>query len=349
MKKILANKYFAWYSILIVSLYVLISFVKSPGINGYERAMFPEMIYGTAWKPFVYRTLLPSAVRVISEAIPESVHNALTSLVEKNSNFSLVLEKLKWESEHITEYLIAMVLMYFSLIAFVIVFRKLFRTFYTSPDWFINLISILMLFALPPMFMYYSYIYDFPTLFLFTTGLFLLKEKKWIYFLILFIIACFNKETTILLTMIFAIHYYKNEEVDSKLYSRLIVVQLFIFAVAKVLLYFIFIDNPGTFVEFHLFDRNYLLFNGYSLSTYIALLIIILAIFSRWNEKPKFLKDALWIALPLLVLTLFLGFIDELRDYYELFPIIFLLVSMNIAGILGVDEFDNKINSTSVV
>ena len=127
MKKILANKYFAWCSILIVSLYVLISFVKSPGINGYERAMFPEIIYGTAWKPFVYRTLLPSAVRVISEAIPESVHNALTSLVEKNSNFSLVLEKLKWESEHITEYLIAMLLMYFSLIGFVIVFRKLFR------------------------------------------------------------------------------------------------------------------------------------------------------------------------------------------------------------------------------
>lgn len=344
MKKIFNNKIFTWSIISLLSGYVLIAFIKLPGINGYERAMFPEMIYGTAWKPFVYRTLLPTTVRVISEAVPDNIHISLTDLMENNSSYSLILEKVKWEGEYITEYLVAVVLMYFSLIGFVFAFRKLFRVVYSFPEWFINLISVIMLFALPPMFQYYSYIYDFPTLFLFTLGLFFLKEQKWSQFLILFFISCFNKETIILLTLVFAIHYFRNEQIKIKLYKRLIMTQLLIFISVKILLYFIYINNPGTFIEFHLIDRNYLIFNGYSLNTFIVLLLIFITLFSRWNEKPKFLKDALWIALPLLVLTLLLGYLDELRDYYEIFPIIFLLISLNIARILGIEEFKSKIN-----
>jgi hypothetical protein len=125
------------------------------------------------------------------------------------------------------------------------------------------------------------------------------------------------------------------------LYYQLIAVQLIIFGVVKILLYTLFNNNPGGFVEFHLIDRNYLLFNGYSLMTFVTLLIVLLSIFNKWNEKPKFLKDSLWIALPLLILTLFLGFFDELRDYYEVFPVVVLLISLNIAKILGA-ELSNK-------
>lgn len=342
MKKLIENKFLYRSIIAVIALFVLISFVKLPCINGYKRAMFPEMIYGTAWKPFIYRTLVPTTVRIISEVIPEGVHNSLTEVVESNRSLVLILEKLKWESEFITEYLVAMVLMYLSLLGFVYVFRKLFKEIYTSPEWFTNLISIILLFALPPMFQYYSYVYDFSTLFLFTLGLVFLRQRKWNYFLILFLIACFNKETTILLTLVFAIHYHKDSSISRKLYSQLIVIQLFIFAAVKILLYFIFINNAGGFVEFHLVDRNYLIFNGYSLSTFVVLLIIFLGIFSRWNEKPKFLKDALWIAVPLVILTFFLGFFDELRDFYEVFPVIFLLISLNLARTLNAEVLLKK-------
>ena len=216
MKKIFENKIVYRTLIAIVSLYVLIVFVKLPPINGYKPAMFSEMVYGTAWKPFVYRTLLPTSVRIISEIIPEGVHKSLTEMVESNLSLSLVLEKLKWESEFITEYLVAMVLMYLSLIGFVYVFRKLFDEVYSSQVWFKNLISIILLFAIPAMFQpnYSNYVYDFPALFLFTFGLLLLHQRKWNYFLILFLISCFNKETTILLTLFFAIHFYKDAEVS---------------------------------------------------------------------------------------------------------------------------------------
>jgi hypothetical protein len=299
--------------------------------------MFSEMVYGTAWKPFVYRTLLPTSVRLVSEIIPESIHNAVTKKVESNNFLMLGLEKLKWESEFITEYLIAMVLMYLSLLGFVYAFRKLFDEIYTSPLWFKNVISIILLFAIPAMFQpnYSNYVYDFPALFLFTLGLLFLRQRKWNHFLILFLIACFNKETIILLTMIFAIHFYNDKETTKKFYYQLIAAQLFIFGLIKILLFILFFDNPGGFVEFHLIDRNYLLFNGYSLTTFVVLLIIVLSIFSRWNEKPKFLKDSLWIGVPLLILTLLFGFFDELRDYYEVLPVIILLISYSIAKILN--------------
>jgi len=339
MKKIFETKIVYRTLIAIVSLYVLIAFVKLPPINGDEQSMFSEMVYGTAWKPFVYRTLLPTSVRIISGIIPEGIHNSLTEKFESNHSLVLVLEKLKWESEFITEYLVSMVLMYLSLIGFVYVFRKLFDEIYSSTLWFKNLVSIILLFAIPAMFQpnYSNYIYDFPALFLFTFGLLLLHQRKWNYFLILFLISCFNKETTILLTLIFAIHFYKDSEISKTFYYRFITFQLIIFAVVKILLFIVFKNNPGGFVEFHLIDRNYLLFNGYSLITFVVLLIIIISIFSRWGEKPKFLKDALWIAIPLLILTLFFGFFDELRDYYEAFPIIILIISYNIGKILGVE------------
>ena len=342
MKKLFEKKFFYRTIIALISFYVLIAFVKLPQINGYKRAMFSEMIDGTAWKPFVYRTLLPTTVRLISEVIPDKVHKTLTEKVESNKSAMLVLEKFKWESEFITEYLVAMVLMYSTLLGFVFAFRRLFDEIYSSPLWFKNIISIILLLAIPAMFQpqYSNYIYDFPSLFLFTLGLLLLRQKKWRYFLILFFISCFNKETIILLTLIFAIHFYKDAEISRKLYYQLIAAQLMIFAAIKILLYILFMNNPGGFVEFHLIDRNYLLFNGYSLTTFVVLLIIFLSIFSKWNEKPKFLKDALWIAVPLLILTLFFGFFDELRDYYEVFPIVVLLISFNIAKILGVKIAD---------
>ena len=325
--------------IAVISLYVLIAFVKLPPINGDEQSMFSEMVYGTAWKPFVYRTLLPTSVRLVSEIIPESLHNVLTQKVENNNLMMLGLAKLKWESEYITEYLIAMILMYLSLLGFIYVFRKLFDEIYTSPLWFKNVISIILLFAIPAMFQpnYSNYVYDFPALFLFTLGLLFLRQRKWIHFLILFLIACFNKETIILLTMIFIIHFYNDREITKKFYYQFIAVQLLIFGIVKFLLFILFFDNPGGFVEFHLVDRNYLLFNGYSLATFVVLLIIIFSIFNRWDEKPKFLKNSLWIGLPLLILTLLFGFFDELRDYYEVFPVIILLISFNIAKFLNVE------------
>ncbi|HVP40036.1 MAG TPA: hypothetical protein VMS93_12725 [Candidatus Saccharimonadales bacterium] len=48
---------YAWTAAL-----VLFVFVQHPGVNGYDRAMFGDMVYGRAHQPFVTRPLVPWSV-----------------------------------------------------------------------------------------------------------------------------------------------------------------------------------------------------------------------------------------------------------------------------------------------
>jgi hypothetical protein len=337
MKQLFENKIIFSTLLAVISFYVLIVFVKNPGMNTYDRAMFHDVIYGTAYKPYVYRMIAPAAIRTITTLIPVNIQDELSRLVENNGNIKAVMDKFHWESKEITEYLVACLLLYLFLIVFLFTFKKLFGLIYSAPEWFANIVTVFTLFGLTAMFEYYSYVYDFPALFFFTLGLVFILLRRWKAFLVLYSISCFNKETTILLTLVFAVYNFRNSEMEKYFYRNMILVQLAVFTAIRVLLYFIFIDNPGGMIEVHLFDRTYLLWNGYTLTTFVIWLVIILLVFSNWREKPKFLKDALWIAVPLILFTFSLGVWDEWRDYYEVYPVIALLSAYTVAKIVGVD------------
>ncbi len=345
MKSSTVRKFLFISILLFTSLYVFLVFLKTPGINSYERSKFPDMIYGKAWKPFVYRVFVPVSVRIITGAVPQEIQNQLTDFGNENPSAVRVLSELNWESEYLTEYLVASVLMFLALLAFALMLKVFFNLNFTAPEWFVKLLIIGMLFALPVFYINDNYIYDFTSLFFFTAGLFFLQKQNWKLFLIVFFFSCWNKETTILLTIIFLIHYRKGFLFEKKKFMNLLAMQLIIFIFIKVILSFTFKDNPGTFVEFHLFDYNKILLNGYNLITFSAILFLFLMIGFKWKEKPKFLKDSLWIAIPLFLLTLFLGFFNELRDYYEIYPVIVLLIGYSIAKILGINISVNMLKN----
>jgi hypothetical protein len=334
-------------AMLIVAI-ILATFVRNPGINGYRRAMFGDMIYGRAHKPFVYRVLLPGTVRIITAAIPIETRRAIIHAMGEKPIVQKVFSKLKWEPEYLIEYGIASTLMYLSLAGFVVAIRYFFTAVFRSPSKFVDLVSLLALLGLPPFFQYYSYLYDFPTLFLFTLGLGLMVRRKWRIYLCVFFLACLNKETMILLTLIFVVNFFYDREMSKSLFTRLIIIQLAIFASVKLGLFLIFRGNPGTFVEFHLLDHNLrLLSTPYALSTAMAWLVLALLIFYKWQYKPSFLKCAAWIIAPLLLLTLFLGYLDELRDYYEFYPIALLLLSHTVGDILNI-KMENNANPCQI-
>ena len=314
---------------------VLIMFVISPGINDNKPSMFGDMIYGKASKPFVYRVLLPATVRVLSAPVPQSLKNTISNKIEDNISLNKLFKKLKWEKELAVEYSFAMLIMFLSLWGFSIAVRYLFILFYNTSSWFAGSVSVLALLGLPTMFQYTSFIYDFPLLLLYTLGLIFLYKQDWIKFLIIFLVGCINKETTILLTLIFYI-YYKSG-LKKELFNKLLIAQFAIFILVKSLLYFVFKNNPGTFIEFHLIDHNLRLLTGYDLTLAVAVLGLILLVFYKWNEKPSFLKTSLWMFIPLVVLTLFLGYLDELRDYYEVYPAVIIFIVHSTARILDVN------------
>jgi hypothetical protein len=184
------------------------------------------------------------------------------------------------------------------------------------------------------MYDYYSHIYDFPTLLVYTLGLALMVHRRWRLFLLVVLIGCFNKETTVLLTLVFVIHFARAGNVK---FRQLLGVQLLIFVVVKGALTVIFRDNPGSFVAFHLVDHNVYLLSPYELPTALAWLALALVVFHRWSEKPPFLRSAVWTVVPLVTMALFLGYLDELRGYYEAYPVVVLLASQTIANIMGTD------------
>jgi hypothetical protein len=321
---------------------VLIMFVIFPGINDDKPSKFSDMIYGNASKPFVYRVLLPATVRMLSAPVPQTLRNTISNKIEDNISLNKLFKKLKWEKELAVEYIFSMLFMFLSLWGFSFAVRYLFTLFYNTSSWIADSVSVLALLGLPTMFQYTSFIYDFPLLLLYTLGLIFLYKQDWIKFLIIFLIGCINKETTILLTLVFYIFY--KSDLTKDLFNKLLIVQFAIFILVKSMLYFIFKNNPGTFIEFHLVDHNLRLLAGYDLTLAAAVLGLILLVFYKWNEKPNFLKTSLWMFIPLVVLTFFLGYLDELRDYYEVYPVVIIFIVHSIARILNVN-FELNIQS----
>jgi len=345
----------AKYRFIYIVIYVLIHllifayFIQEPGIDTNPGAKLPLMVYGGAEKPYVYRNLLPTTVRIIIQIIPLNTKNFLDKSIGENAIVQNIFSQLKWKHGYFIEYAIALILMYLSLWGFCFSIRYLFTRLFRAPVMFVNIVPIVALLCLPPFFKYTNYVYDLPNLFLFTLGLGLMARQKWMLFILVFPIACLNKETAILLTIIFVIHFLKQGRLKKPLFRKLLIFQLVSFILIKISLTAIFRNNPNTFVEFHLLDihnlsvmRHLLLdFSPTLKYTQLLMAIILFAIVwmisYKWSNQPTFLKDGLWILVPLFVLTTLFAWWDEWRDYYEAYPIVLLLVLHSVGDLLGIN------------
>ena len=321
-----------------ISVLVFFTFLQV-GINKFQPAAFGKMVYGTAWKPYVYRALVPFIIRTATALVPEETRQAINESIWGKKAFQLLNDKkLRWEKMFLTEFLIGSTVMYLGLVGFFFAFRYFFKTVYEAPDKLLDLTSLAALLGLPVMFKYTSFIYDFGTLFLFTLGLALMARQKWISFLVVYALACFNKETTILLTMLFVIYFnfMPPARLDKPSFLKVLSAQIVIYLIVRAILNYFFYDNPGSFLldVTGILAKHNLSMAPYSIEAFVYLFIALMVLY-KWEEKPLFLKWGLWVLPPLVVLCLFFGFLDELRDYYEAYPIVLLLMAHTMGDITG--------------
>jgi len=327
---------FVYYGVcFIVSVLVFFMFLQV-GINGFHQAKYEDMIYGNARKPYVYRALVPFTIRIVAATIPVEAKNVINEKLFKNRTFKRLIPAWRWEINLLTEYLIGCILMYLALVGFFFAFRYLFKTVYDAPDKLLDLTSLVALLSLPVMFKYTSFIYDFSTLFLFTLGLALMAQKKWMVFLLAYTLACFNKETTILLTMLFVIvfWFYPVFRLNKSLFVKILSAQMGIYLIVRLVLFYSFHHNYGVFLTGDIPNIHNLSMAPYSIEALVYLFISLMVLY-KWEEKPAFLKCGLWILPPLIILCLFFGFLDELRDYYEAYPVVLLLMAHTMGDITG--------------
>ncbi|UCB52864.1 MAG: hypothetical protein JSV10_01875 [Candidatus Zixiibacteriota bacterium] len=330
---------------------IFIVFITHPGINGYSRAMFPDTVYGKAYKPFVYRTLLPTTVRMISQITPEHVKDRIRSAVEEcnpQRKRIRMMKALGWETEYIYEYLVALALMFSCFLGFAFLLRHLVKLFYDFPPFVADFAPVGALLILPVFFKFYSYMCDPVTLLLFSLAIILITGRRILPFYVVFLLATLNRETSILLSGIFLVRQFKHIRTFSL--AGHLLLQASIWIAVKTSLAVIFKNNQGAFIDFQLIDHNLALIADSVTSPtflyhllYLAAVIIVFWVLVRyrWSEKPISLRCSFLItAIPLALLVLLFGSIIELRVYHELFPFLFLLSLPTVVDIfkLGYDE-----------
>ncbi len=304
--------------VLVASSYVLLIFLTNPGLNGYDPAAFVAMVHGQAFRPYVYRLLVPTLIRWISPVF---------------ASVSAPYTFRTWELEYFPQYLTAVILLFVFLIGFYFAFRYLFQSIYRTSTLFLDLASLLVLLCLPTFFRYYNYIYDLATVCLFTLGLALLVNRKWVFYMAAFIIGCLNKETSILLPFIFGLYYWKR--LDRRKFLILLAMQAAIFMAIREGIVYAFRTNPGVSPEWHLLDHNLpLILQPYPVSLIASMLFLAVLVFYGWTEKPEFLKVSLLTFPVLLGMAFLFGYLDELRAYYEAYPVLALLIVYSVAKLL---------------
>jgi hypothetical protein len=338
---------------IIIAAIVFYRMLLDPGVDLYYNDHALSMIYGTGEKPFVYRTLVPTFVRTIVTSIPKEIRLPISRSLSTNTLINQFFNgiRLACPADNTLDFILVLTLMYLSLFGFLFAFQYLFSSLFKAPKVYGYLLSLFAIFSLPPLLIKYPlHIFkvhnnDLTTLFLFTLSLALMYRAKWLDFIVVYTLSCFNKESTILLTLLFIIQFYKKDKMERTLFKKLLLAQIIIFSSIKFGLFLFFKDNPGAFFEFHLFDYNIPILkdilNTYSLSTVITLITVFVLIFYKWSEKPLFLKNAFWATLPLLPITLFVGVIDEKRVFLEIYPTIVLLIFHTIYQVMGADISNN--------
>lgn len=321
---------------IFISGLVLTIFVAYPTLEGHK---FGDIIYSRDERPFVYRTLMPLAVSTVAKITPDFLAEWVTNKAEARNFTQQLIESSDIEDGYIYEYFVALALILGCFYGFIIFMRKLIGIFYEFPDYAANNLSFIALLLTPLLGKYSSHVYDPPILLLFSASLLFIMRRNLLLYYIAFLLASLNKETSLLLIGVFLAKEYKSMNTRTLLIH--IVAQLLIWGIVKAGIMFIFKDNPGTVIWFPLFYHNL------QLIYHLPSLLFVVAVFAvfyflikyRWHEKPLILKRSLFITLiPTFILSIFFGYFDELRIYYEVYIFAFMLSVPTIALIFKMPE-----------
>ena len=314
------------------------------GISTYSWATVPKLVDGTAHRPFVTRALLPAVVRGVMAATPavrERVERRVAGALadaRPGSRPERALEALGWTPDDVYVHLVATGVMLACFLALPWVLRRLVRVAYDAPPAVADLAPVFGLLALPLFFVAYArYLYDPGTLLLWSLSTLWVMERRHVALWLLLPVLAYHKETAVLLPPLVALRDWGHAP-----RARVLVVlaaQLAVVAGVRLWVGQQFAGNPGdTVLWVGVAHTRELLANLLRRPPYIPLVVAILGwlVLSGWREKSLFLRRAfLLVLLPLVLLSLAFGYVDELRGYYETWALVMLLSLPTVAGLLG--------------
>jgi len=323
-------------------------FIKYPGVSNIRpglggEAFFGDMIYGRAFKPYVTRVLVPWMVRLAVLVTPP----AIKAPIERNLRQATRDGRPEWLFQYPFEFWLTRHLLLIFAVGFAFALRRLGRLSLGRSGVETDVIPVATLFCLPGLYGYASHLYDLPALCLFTLGLCLIAARRYVSFVLVFVLCTLNKETALLLTLVWLI--FERRSLKPRQLVVGVATQVVLWALIRGGLAWLYRANPGEMMAVHLF-RNFQTLavpihwfefrpiGDWLIVPYRYNALYVLGF--AWalvalRRAPQFLKDAFWIAVPVTVLTWLYGNVDEMRVYYELLPIVVLVLAGSLYRLLG--------------
>lgn len=185
-----------------------------------------------------------------------------------------------------------------------------------------NLLVLFLIISFP------KHTYDVPTAMFFTLVLVLFARGHLTAYALLFPLICLNRETAILLTLLFAVYFFRR--LERRTYLGLLVFQVLVYVSIRLALMWIFADTPGSALWIRPLENWQMYFQDPP-STILFLLVVGLVVYlarDHWARTPELARAAFLVFAPLLALLYVVSGVSfEIRVFVELLPVVMVIVA----------------------
>ncbi len=304
-----------------------------PGVTAWPGSALPEMVDGTAGRPYVQRILLPSIVRAVVAVVPIRTQRRLgRQLVQAGHPLaSRTLDALEWDQRRVFEYIVAAAIAYGCLVAFPFAVRELHAVAHGARGIDSHLAGLASILGLPLTFQQGGHpFYDPATLVLWATSLRLIASPhRWPYY-IAFTLATLNKETAIVLVLVFALYWAGGLERIALHIGGQVGVWLMI----RGAIWWAYHMNPGPMFMANA-ESNLILMVSRVPWPHYALLGLMLLTASSLGREPRLIRASFCAVGPFVVAYLLVGRFGEVRFFYEVWPVVAILATDTVLRIVA--------------
>jgi hypothetical protein len=326
----------AW--ILLVFIYYLAAAASFSGFfikwhfSETEKYSLPQMLDGTAIRPFVYRQLLPMTANAIDSVIPQKAKTTFLTKLAEEPPISNPIQRYfpsatdAANPQYALRYFLVYAMSFLSMFAAMFAIRA--ACIEVIGDRVAATLTPLAIAAVFPLILTEGgYYYDMPELMFMALGTWLAVKRRIVPLAVVTVIATLNKESYLLfvLTLVPFIALRHSRKQTIMLAGGLLALA----AVVNLLIKHRYALNGGGAVEYQLMShiqylinpRNYLRMEmNYGILTtkgfnLVHLLLVALLLRTGWRGLPPVVRTHAWIALVITV-PLFIAFCyrDELRN-----------------------------------
>jgi hypothetical protein len=169
-----------------------------------KRVALDSYVDGNVSRPFAYRVLLPQIMRGINAATPTSAASILDRLGER-------LGSSGPQNKYPRDIVWLAALQFASLIGYALIGASLYSQLLSRERlWSRLIVAPTLLFLLFPIVLSgWGHIYDFAVLFFMVCLLWAMARERHVLYLVVFVVSCLNKETTILMSAAYAAVFFR--------------------------------------------------------------------------------------------------------------------------------------------